>query len=748
MTGSMNWRNIKLIFLREVRDQLRDRRTLFMIAVLPILLYPLLGMSILQVAQFLREQPTNVLILGLPQLPELPPLVVDNQFDQQWLSDPNQKQLFRLQFSEGDLPALAENASIEERAKAAVHGGAFQAVVVFPDDFSKQLENFRNRLKQRGEKSEAEGNQEATIPNPVIFCNTANEKSQLAYTRLSSVLRSWADAIGKQNLKDSQLPAATARPFEFQREDVSEAQQRSAAMWSKILPFVLLLWALTGAFYPAIDLCAGEKERGTLETLLCSPAQRSEIVTGKLLTVMLFSVATSLLNLASMGLTGAIVISHLPMPDAGVRLGLPPLLSQMWLILALLPVAALFSALCIALAAFARSTKEGQYYLMPLLLVTLPLVILPMGPGMELNLGNSLIPLTGLVLLLKGLLEGNYMATLPYAAPVVAITLLLCLMAVRWAVDQFNKESVLFRESERLDVGLWLRHLVRDRGNTPSVTQAIFCGILILLIRFVMSISLQSPESFGEFARVVVVSQLVVIVTPALLMTVMLTRSPSQTLLFKKPIWWTVPAAVLMAFALHPVAKSLQVVVEQLYPVTAGIKDAQHSLDKALSDAPSLWIIIALIALLPAICEELAFRGFILSGFRHLGHKWWAIVASSLLFGVAHPLLQQSLVTCVVGFVIAFIAVQTGSIFPGMLFHFTHNALLLLVANYHDSPLVRSLIQPLAGGDDFIYAWWVFGLGAVVAAILLLRFAGLSYQKTDEEALQEALDHQTACANV
>ena len=210
---------------------------------------------------------------------------------------------------------------------------------MFPDDFSKQLENFRNQLKQRGEK--AAGNQEATIPNPVIFCNTANEKSQLAYTRLSSVLRSWADAIGKQNLKDSQLPAATARPFEFQREDVSEAQQRSAAMWSKILPFVLLLWALTGAFYPAIDLCAGEKERGTLETLLCSPAQRSEIVTGKLLTVMLFSMATSLLNLVSMGLTGAIVISHLPMPDAGVRLGLPPLLAQMWLVLALLPVAAL-----------------------------------------------------------------------------------------------------------------------------------------------------------------------------------------------------------------------------------------------------------------------------------------------------------------------------------------------------------------------------------------------------------------------
>src|SRR5262249_38148412 len=139
-----------------------------------------------------------------------------------------------------------------------------------------------------------------------------------------------------------------------------------------------------------------------------------EIVTGKLLTVMLFSIATSVLNLACMGLTGGLVIANLSSVDAASRLGMPPLLAQLWLLLALIPVSALFGALWVPLATFARSTKEGQYYLMPLILVTLPLVILPMGPGMELNLGNSLIPLTGLVLLLKTLLEGNYLAALPY----------------------------------------------------------------------------------------------------------------------------------------------------------------------------------------------------------------------------------------------------------------------------------------------------------------------------------------------
>src|SRR5262249_25750770 len=156
---------------------------------------------------------------------------------------------------------------------------------------------------------------------------------------------------------------------------------------------VLLLWALTGAFYPAIDLCAGEKERGTLETLLSSPAERLEIVWGKLLTVMVFSIATAVLNLTSMAVTGSFILSQLP------NFGPPPFAAFAWLLVALVPMAALFSALCLALAAFARSSKEGQYYLMPLVLITMPLTVLPMAPGVELNLGTAIIPVTGVVVL-------------------------------------------------------------------------------------------------------------------------------------------------------------------------------------------------------------------------------------------------------------------------------------------------------------------------------------------------------------
>ena len=262
---------------------------------------------------------------------------------------------------------------------------------------------------------------------------------------------------------------------------MSKELSRRAAFWSKVLPFVVFVWALTGAFYPAVDLCAGEKERGTLETLLSSPAERSEIVLGKLLTIMGFSAATSLLNLLSMAITGTAVIVLQP---TMFPIGPPPILALGWLLLALLPISALFSALALAIAAFARSTKEGQYYLMPLLLISLPLMILPMLPAIRLNLGSSLIPVTGMMLLLRAVVEGQYAEAALFAPPVLLVTGGCCLLAIRWAVDQFNNESVLFRESERMDIGLWLRHLVRDRGPTPTFGQAIACGMILLTIRF------------------------------------------------------------------------------------------------------------------------------------------------------------------------------------------------------------------------------------------------------------------------
>ena len=427
-----------------------------------------------------------------------------------------------------DLPDAAE-------ACALVQSGAYEAALYFPPDFSARLDAFRKAIRQRAEAAcgrprNRAGDCRSGVPSPEILHNTASDKSQVAAARLTEVLGRWTQRISDDNLRSSGVPASAMRPFVVGSSDVADVKYRSGAMWSKILPMLMLLWALTGAFYPAIDLCAGEKERGTLETLFSSPAERSEIVLGKLLTVMLFSIATAVLNLASMGITGQLVLARMP------GFGLPPAAAIAALGMALLPIAALFGALCLALAAFARSTKEGQCYLMPLLMLTMPLVILPMAPGVELNVGNSLIPVTGIVLLLRSVLEGDYWQAAQYSPIVAAVTLAACLMAIRWAVEQFNSEAVLFRESERLDLRLWVRRLLRDRRPTPTASAAVCCAVLILMVQFFVSFSDRDrrPISTG-LLRMFLVPQLLVIAPPALLMTLLLTSSPRKTLLLKRP---------------------------------------------------------------------------------------------------------------------------------------------------------------------------------------------------------------------
>lgn len=742
----MSFSNVKLIMAREIRDQMRDRRTLFMIVVLPILLYPLLGTSFLQLAQFMQEQPTKVLIVGMQDLNDLPPLFENQQFSGNLFSNPDRARLLELTFSSNEpKQKKSEKTDQHENAKQLVQSGQYDAALYIPPDFAQRLTHFRQTIEDRhnnseGKASSSSGKNSSPMPKPEIIYSTANEKSQIAFARLSEVIRQWTDLIGKENLEAGGIPVDAIRPFTAESADVaSDSGFRGSAIWAKILPMLLLLWALTGAFYPAIDLCAGEKERGTLETLLSSPAQRSEIVLGKLLTIMLFSVVTVILNLLSVGVSIWVALGHLKV------LGPPPMLSAVWLLAALLPISALFSALCLALAVFAKSTKEGQYYLMPLLLITMPLVILPMSPGMELNFGNSLIPVTGVMLLLRSLLEGHYMLALQYSPVVIGVTLISCVIAIRWAIDQFNSESVLFRESERLDIGLWLMSLLRERKATPAVASAIFCCIVIIFIKFFMSFAIAVPSdqsSFVAFAKMALITQLVVILTPVLLMTIVLTKSPRETLLIKKCHVLAIPAAFLLAVFLHPLSNLLQSVVMKIYPVSEGAMSAMQELTLMFNNA-NIWLLILVLALAPAICEELTFRGFILSGFRHIGHKWRAIVLSAFFFGVIHGILQQSMIACLVGLILGYIAVQTGSIWPCMVFHFTHNSLAVL-----NTRITPSLFENVRGLGSFIipieHGGCTFSVSMIIfsslASILLLVWFGLlPYQKSPEEELQQAI---------
>lgn len=741
----MNLRSIKLIWARELIDQLRDRRTLFMVAILPLLMYPLMGLSFFQLSQFLRSHSAKVLVLGAEQLDqvELPPLLSETGFTDSLFASTAEARRLKV-IREGSKLATDEAAAAEsplpEDIKQRLADGKLDVVVIFPKGFAQQLLAQRRQLETIGDaatlSTNTENADELDAPEPQLFFNSQREASQVSYLRVERLLDRWQRQVVDKNLAETKVPANVAKPFQLERQDVAANEGRPAAIWAKLLPFVMFVWALTGAFYPAVDLCAGEKERGTLETLLASPARRSEIVIGKLLTVMSFSMATALLNLLSLGITGRFLLQQFASASpalASASMGLPSATSLALLVLALLPISALFSALSLACASFARSTKEGQYYFMPLFLAAMPLMVLPMSPGVELNLGNAIAPVMGLTLLLRKVLEGQLGLALKFAAPVVGVTLLCCYFATQWAISQFNKESVLFRESERLDLAAWLRSLIRDRKEVPTAALAVVCiGLVFMCQFFLQSLIAAFPPKqidFGYLAFTIGLSQACVLI-PSLVLAAIFVRKRLKTFMLNHPPrWGNVALAALLAVAFHPVGLAIVGVIQQLYPLSDELIAQTTGMAGLMEQAPSIGVLILLMACLPAVVEEITFRGFVLSGLKSSMRPTSAVILTAIAFGVTHTILQQSMAAAVVGLLIGAIAITTRSLWPCIVFHAVYNSLPLLSAHYGETAInwleSRGLGSVIAKQGEMAVGYHpgVVAVGFVLSGLLLWRLS-------------------------
>lgn len=819
----MRWRNIGLIFRREVQDQLRDRRTLFMITILPLLLYPALGIGMMQSMMWFSEQPRTVVILGADELPD-PPLLEGVYFAENWFeflpnreklrvvtdrpavdspppadpaagrsapadsasttagpaetqateSPPTQvigKETHAIKTAES-LAALAWKlqrlqreqrlsehkrhrqvpsptepqpstagpgttatgassspvavstsqqvrtaddrdpiADLRHQLNTEFAESGIDVLLLMPEGFLADHQRRQRQLRDRSTKTDPQANDpqpidaatEPLVPNdavreaaadslprprPLILHNGADERSLIAFRRVQMLLDRWEQAILQQELADAGLPRDLATPVHTEELDLAETEQLSASFWSKLFPALLVIMAVTGAFYPAIDLGAGEKERGTMETLLISPASRAEIVLGKFCTVMTFSMATALLNLFSIGFTGRYMAS-LSAAGAASRLGdltPPPLAALVWVVVVLVPLSALFSALSLALATFARSSKEGQYYMTPLLMVTMGLTIFCLMPAVEMQPFYSVLPIVGPALLLRGLLQGGGDLTELgwYVIPVLSTSLIYSLIALWWAIDQFRREEVLFREAERFELRLWLQHLLQDKQPTPSFAHAFGCFVLIMLLQFWAMKSFQEPLTAATaeerpliMVQLLMVQQLAIIATPALLMGILLTTSLRKTFSLRWPSLLGLVAAVLLPFCLHPLSLELGAALQGFFPPLPSSVMAQLKSLMSGNTLP-LWLVLLTFAVAPAVCEELAFRGFILSGFSQTGRVGVAILLSSLTFGIMHQIPQQVFNASLVGLVLGLLAVSSRSLLPGVIFHLIYNALEVL----------------------------------------------------------------------
>ncbi len=721
----MNLKTINLVFQRELRDQLRDRRTLFTVLILPILIYPLLGMAMLHISQFSSAEPCRIWLIGGDHLPAETPLIANDQFCKGLLAE-SERSITFIESAKRDDRVLSEQfqeclasgsselpPKVLEWLKQQMVARNFDLAILVPKDVNTPNED------------------SASATNIRIIKNSARGTSVTAAQRTQVALQKWTRELILKNLGELDIDVNEVRPFSVSVDDVADQATISAIKWSKTLPLIIVIWALTGAFYPAIDLCAGEKERGTLETLLSSPAPRSDIIGGKLLTVMTFSMLTAVLNLVSLGISAALLVgpsTHSSFLGQQLGITLPPLYVLPILLLALFPISALFSALAFAIASFARSTKEGQYYLMPLMMLTFPLLIIPMLPGTHLNMGTCLIPVTGLILLLHSIIEGNIGTAATFFGPVCAVTLIGCGLALKWSAYQFNDESILFRAADHISFRALIKHWLKRRTETPTVTYAVLCAVVILIAKFFSTFMAMPQVDWGSFWRQTVLLLMVAVTLPAIVFALATCRKPWKSLRLQMPQPWTLALAGLLAIFMHPIFAGLTDLVMTLYPLSASTVQAEGMIRDIFSGAPGLWAVLLVLAVAPAICEELAFRGFVLSGLRSTLGKLPAVLITSVFFGLAHSVFQQSIITFFVGVVLGLLAVRTESVLPCIVFHSVHNSLTMLFVKIDPGSVANSewLRKIVLVRDGVLIGYQpmaatLCGIAACVLALILCR---------------------------
>ena len=400
----MKLSSISVVYRKELTEWLRDRRTLISTVLVPLLAFPILMVGITALATVMignaEKEVPKIMILGGEDSPQL--LERLNRLDK-------------------------------------------LAIVPYAADWKDQISNKVIRAAVEIPKGFQAALAAGTIATVNIYFYEGELKSSFGANHVQKAIVEYRDSVVKDRLAAKDLPASVLTPFEIKQQNVAPPEKVSGASIGGFIGYAVILLCLTGAMYPAIDLTAGEKERGTIETILSSPISRFDLVFGKFLLVFSASLVSAILSVTSMGTSFAILgHTHLMQSSGGQSLNLNlGLLSVIAVFFMALPLAVLFSALLMTIALFAKTYKEAQSYLTPLtFLVVIPAVASIM-PGVELTPKLALIPVLNTSLVCKEIITGTYHWN--SIALIFSSTCVYAAAALFLAVKMFQREEVLFR---------------------------------------------------------------------------------------------------------------------------------------------------------------------------------------------------------------------------------------------------------------------------------------------------------------
>ncbi|MBK8268694.1 MAG: CPBP family intramembrane metalloprotease [Planctomycetes bacterium] len=704
------YRRVGTVYRKELVETLRDRRTLMAMVVVPIVLYPVLMVVLVEAlkSEAGRQEKEQYFVC------------VPDAAHKDWLEGVFKREAAAREEEERAAKTAAEKVGRQaDDASAAFRTrlGAEQITIqVVPeehlwDQVSQNKYHAAVLLDPPPDPSDFADGRNRVVQ---ILYNDTNPLSDVMYRQLNLVLGNEMERIIRARVRGVSGNEDLLTPLVASNVSTTSPDRQFAKALAMIVPFLLVTMTVTGAMYPAIDLTAGERERGTLETLAVSPVPVGQIVAGKFGVIVTIAMATTALNLASM--TAVIHFSGMDKlftaskPDAAsVELGTEALIvtkgaedgtglsglqrenldrrrqieaqaaksvgfiasAAPIVLVSMIPFAVFFSAVMLAVCSFARTFKEAQNYMMPVMMAAIvPSMIVSYMPTIKLEGALLVIPVANVVVLMRELFLGNY--TVSAISLCLGSTCFYAAAAVVVANKVYGNESVLFS-----DVGsyktLLLRRFMRPQ-RLPSAALALLTVALLFPFYFYAQSGLMRPNAPDHNLVVIVLSQVLLFAVPVIFLTWYTKTDLAETFSIKVPSIWHALGALLLAVSITPVAFLLQRLQFQIFPASETIRVLQEQQAALFGEAP-WWVLVLVFAVTPGICEEVLFRGFLLGGLRERMGVLKTVVTVGLVFGLFHYQLEKIPVVSFMGMVLTLVCLRSGCIFLSVIVHIANNGL-------------------------------------------------------------------------
>lgn len=631
---------IKEIFKKEILDIVRDRKSIFMMIVVPILLYPIIMVLLMGIMNSsINKMTSETITLGLSSAPNAEFVeIVDS-----------------------------ENAIREKE---------------------DTLGNIEIKTNIKDYKSELEkGEIDAYIDNSIkdndykVIINSASDESGIKSDAIFDVMNKYKRKMSEREIEKHGLDShQILEPIKYEKVDITNSAKKAGMLLGQVIPFILIIGVLFGSIYPAIDVMAGEKERGTLETLFSLPISNMELVIGKYMAVSASAILTSLLNIISMSCTLGYFMKAESIYNPSMMhinysvLGGDVLITVVSVIL----FAQVVSALAMCVCSFAKTFKEAQNYITPLMLIIMVPAYISMIPNISLSRITATIPVVNISLLIKSVI--SLRANMKMVSLVLIVNLIFVLISLVLLSKIFNSEDILFGEKRNFKL-IQSRSSIKE-GSMPGISD----GFMVYVLAFISLIYVSPILNMKLGIMGNTINQFIMALIP-ILVAVYIKADFKKLFSIKKikikdiiraAVTWFVGSLIMSVFVM---------ILLKLFPDQMKVSE---QLNEIIKSSGGLFTQIILFALVPAICEEILFRGFVLSAFRDkktFGQKnekqiVFAIVVSGILFGIMHLDFIRIIPTSILGMVMAYNVYKSKSIFTSVGIHFFNNLLSVLSVNF------------------------------------------------------------------